>query len=166
MTRHVPQGSRRPAAALAAGAIAIAVNTALLAAMAQAGLRTAHGGLLRLVQDAAVLPAMGGTAQAAFHVLVGLLMALGYGLVAEPVLPGPAWRKGLVAAAVVWLLNAAVVLPLIGEGFAGTAHLRPVGLLGFAFAHTVFFVLLAVLYRRLPGRGARSGRGGQERSMR
>lgn len=166
MTRHVPQASRCWAVALAAGVIAIAINTVLLVVMARMGLQTAHGGLLRLLQDVAGLPAMGSAAQLVFHVLVGLLMALGYGLVAEPMLPGPAWSKGLIAAAAVWLLNAAVVLPLIGEGFAGTAHLHLAGLLGFAFAHTVFFVLLAMLYRRLLGRSARSNRGGQKRSMR
>jgi hypothetical protein len=53
----------------------------------------------------------------------------------------------------VWLLNAAVVLPLTGEGLAGSVHLSLAGMTWFAAAHTVFFVLLAVLYQR-PARRA------------
>jgi hypothetical protein len=35
------------------------------------------------------------------------------------------------------------------EGIAGAHHLGASGMIGFAVAHTVFFVLLAVLYARL-----------------
>jgi hypothetical protein len=55
----------------------------------------------------------------------------------------------LVYAGVPWLLNAVIVLPLIGEGFAGARHLDAAGMVGFAAAHTVFFVLLAVLYGQM-----------------
>ncbi len=48
-----------------------------------------------------------------------------------------------------WLLNAFVVLPLIGEGIAGSRHLGLPGIVGFAVIHTVFFVLLALLYAAL-----------------
>ena len=54
--------------------------------------------------------------------------------------------EGLPCAAVLWLLNAVVVLPLGGEGFAGACHLALRGSVGFATARTLFFVLLAVLY--------------------
>jgi hypothetical protein len=54
------------------------------------------------------------------------------------------------------LANAAVVLPAIGEGFR---HLGLAGMAWFAAAHTLFFVVLAVLYarwRRRPGSRERS----------
>jgi hypothetical protein len=47
----------------------------------------------------------------------------------------------LVFATIVWIANAAVVLPLTGEGFAGSAHLTFAGMAWFAAAHTLFFVL-------------------------
>jgi hypothetical protein len=46
------------------------------------------------------------------------------------------------------IANAFIVLPWIGEGSAGSAFLGAGGMLYFAAARTVFFVLLAVLYAR------------------
>jgi hypothetical protein len=84
-----------------------------------------------------------------FHVFVGLLMALFYAYVVEPALVGRPWVKGLICAVAVWMLNAIIVLPLIGEGLAGSRRLGAAGMIGFAAAHTIFFVLLAVLYAPL-----------------
>ncbi len=83
-----------------------------------------------------------------FHILVGLLMAVFYAFVLEPVLSGSARVKGLVYALLVWLANAFIVLPWIGEGIAGSRYLSAAGMIYFATAHTVFFVLLALLYAR------------------
>ena len=155
----------RVAAALLAGALAITVNTALLAAADAISLVTARGGLLKLLTVAfgssltrlgvgalwtqSGLPAPGGTTfQLGFHVVVGLAMALLYGLALEARLAGPPWRKGLVYAAAVWLANAFIVLPLLGEGVAGSRSLSLPGMAYFAAAHTVFFVGLAVLFAR------------------
>ena len=74
--------SCRLAAALIAGLIAIVVNTAMLEASR-----------CRRFQDG-------------FHILVGLLMAVFYAFVLEPVLAGSALVKGLVYALLVWLANA------------------------------------------------------------
>jgi hypothetical protein len=156
----------RLVAALLASGLAIAVNTALLAGADASGLITARGGLLRLLKDIAgrlaplldlastwndvLAPATSGPVfQTGFHVVVGLLMAIFYAFVLDPVLPGRPWVKGLIYAAGVWLLNALIVLPLIGEGIAGSRDLGAAGMVGFAVIHTVFFVLLAVLYERL-----------------
>ena len=156
----------RTAAALLAGALAIAVNTALLAAADAIPLVTARGGLLELLTIAfrgslarlgaevlwlqSGLPAPGGTTfQLGFHVVAGLAMALLYGLVLEAWLTGPPWRKGLVYAAAVWLANALIVLPLLREGVAGSKSLSLPGMAYFAAAHTVFFVGLAVLFARV-----------------
>jgi len=141
---RTPHAARASAPAMLAGAIAIEVNTALLAVADAAGLPTAHGGLLRLLHDIAV-PAMpmpsGGAIQLVFHILVGLVMAVVYAVLLEPWLPGRPVTKGLVYAAAAWLMNALVVLPLIGEGVAGVRHLDPAGVVGFAMAHTVFGVV-------------------------
>jgi hypothetical protein len=159
----------RLGAALLAGSLAIAVNTALLIGADAIGFTTARGGLLRMVKTiagdvAAILdletvwtstlaPATTGFAfQTGFHVVVGLLMALFYAFGLEPILPGRPLVKGLIYAVLVWLLNALVVLPLIGEGVAGSRHLGLAGMTGFAVIHTVFFVLLALLYARFCAR--------------
>jgi hypothetical protein len=83
-----------------------------------------------------------------FHIVVSLLMAVFYAYALEPMLPGPALVKGLSYALLVWLANAFIVLPWIGEGIAGSAFLSAGGMLYSAATHTVFFVLLAWLYQR------------------
>ena len=140
---------RRFVASFVAGSVAIGLNTLALKAADLISLPTARGGLLRLISlwfDPA--PAWQGLSglpgfQIGFHLFVGLMMAICYGVFLEPLLPGGATRKGLIYAATVWLLNAAVVLPATGEGFAGSAHLTLAGMLWFAVAHTGFFLLLA-----------------------
>src|SRR5680860_1555873 len=162
-------GPSRLLASLVAGAIAIAVNTGLLAGADAVGFVTARGGLLRLVKmiigdlaplagfadlwTGVIAPATSGAAfRTGFHVFVGLLMALFYAYVLEPVLPGRPLVKGLIYAAIVWLANAFVVLPSIGQGIAGSHQLGAAGMAGFAVIHTVFFVLLALLYAHLRGK--------------
>jgi hypothetical protein len=158
---------------LISGTIAILANMAALALCDLAGVATAHGGLLKLVRMVTGLPSMGTAGQQAFHVLVGLAMALAYGLALEPRLPGKALTKGLIYAALVWIANAALVLPLTGEGFAGHRHITLLGILLFAAAHTLFFALLAVIHARLiarpdPAEGIEhaSGRRGWRRKSR
>ncbi len=160
------------AAAIVAGAVAITVNILVLDGFDAAGVVTARGGLQKLVRawlsgpltragvdEAWILLGLPGPDtppfKTGFKVGVGLLMALAYALLLEPVLRGGRLRKGLLAAIPFWLLNALAVLPLLGEGIAGTRTLTPFGLLSYAVAHTVFFVVLAgvydVLLRRLRG---------------
>lgn len=57
--------------------------------------------------------------------------------------------KGMFYGAAVWLLNSAIVLPLTVEGFASSEHLPLAGVAWFTAAYTLFFVMLAVLYRAL-----------------
>lgn len=152
-------------AGLAAGAIAITINTLVLFAADWIPLVTAHGGLLKLIKPVAsvvlkrtwlasiwhatALPAPGSQGfKAGFHIAVGLGMAVGYALVIERLLPGAAWIKGVIYALAVWLANAFIVLPAIGEGIAGSRYLSLAGMVYFAVAHTIFFVTLAVLYQR------------------
>jgi len=152
--------------ALAAGGLAIAVNTLALKAADWIPLATARGGLLRLIRPwcgpilqasgvaaawrRAGAPAPGSPAfQIGFHVAVGLAMALFYAFVLEPLLTGRPWLKGATYALAVWFLNAVVVLPATGEGFAGSAHLTLAGMVWFAGAHILFFVPLAILFAAL-----------------
>ena len=156
-------------AALLAGGGAISLNTAALWLSDAAHLPTAHGGLLKLLSvwfapgidraaafmgwpHARIALVGNPSFQLSFHLLVGLLLAVLYALFVSPSLKANSVGKGLICALVVWLVNAAVVLPLIGEGFAGRAHLSVAGILVFAGAHTLFFLGLAVGFERLVGR--------------
>jgi hypothetical protein len=140
------------AAALISGAIAITLNMAALTAADLVHVPTAHGGLLRLLLEMCgkqtTLP-VSNEVQLVFHFVVGLLMAVMYALIVEPIVPGPAWLRGLTYAILVWLANACFVLPETGEGFAGSRHLTLTGMLWFAAAHTLFFVVQATAYSRL-----------------
>jgi hypothetical protein len=82
----------------------------------------------------------------AFHVGVGVAMAVVvYSLLLEPLWRWPPWLLGLVSAAAVWIANAFIVPPVIGEGIARSVTLSAASILWFAAAHTLFFVALAVL---------------------
>ncbi|MHB1567124.1 MAG: hypothetical protein ACYCXG_10495 [Acidiferrobacter sp.] len=50
------------------------------------------------------------------------------------------------------LIDAAIVLPLLGEGFAGWVVVPLSGMLYFAMAHAVFFVFLGIAYDYLRNR--------------
>lgn len=161
MTPHPHKASL--SAALWVGLIAILINTGILHLADFIPLQTAHGGLLKLLKlglgsglaqigipgawHTLGLPAPGSEVfKTGFHIVVGLGMAVVYAFVVEPRFEGSAWVKGLLFALVLWLMNAFVILPLIGEGIAGSLHLSTAGMLYYAFAHTVFFVVLALLY--------------------
>ena len=153
-------------AALLAGAIAIVLNIFVLDAVKKAGVETLGGGLQKLMRaKLSGTFVLTGIAQAwasiglpgpeapsfkiGFKVTVGLLMALTYALLCEPLLSGSPLRKGLITAVPFWLLNAFVVLPILGYGIAGTRLLTTIGLLSYAFAHTLFFAIVAVIYGKI-----------------
>jgi hypothetical protein len=143
----------RLACAVAASAIAIAVNTALLSAADHFHLVTARGGLLSLLLQIARGYATVSTVfqtyvfQQAFHVAVGIVMGIAYAFVFAS-LPGSAWRRGATYGALVWLVNACIVLPMIHQGFAGYRVISVGGMVYFAGAHMAFFLLCAVLFER------------------
>jgi hypothetical protein len=159
-------GRGRLAPALISGSTAIVLNTLALKCADFIPLATARGGLLRLLSSwfAAPLTGMGVASawlragapaptspvfQTGFHLVVGIAMALVYAYALEPVLPCGDARKGAIYAIGAWLLNAAVVLPATGEGFAGSAHLTFAGMIWFAAAHGLFFMMLAMTYGAL-----------------
>jgi hypothetical protein len=149
----------RVAAALVAGTIAIVSNILALDAAWLVPLDTGNGGLLRflvmLTGGAFPVPA-GAVFQTGFHFVVGLAMALFYAFVLEPWMRAPSWLRGVLFATAVWLINALIVLPSIGEGIAGSRDLTLAGMAWFAAAHTLFFLVLATLFARLRSVSARS----------
>jgi hypothetical protein len=111
--------------AIAAGTIAIVVNTLALKLADVIQLATAHGGLLRLISPClsplfhetgisalwrGISGPLPGTPifQTGFHLAVGEAMAIFYAYLLEPYLPGSPLAKGLLYALGVWLLNALV----------------------------------------------------------
>jgi hypothetical protein len=143
--RH--RAGARVCTGIVAGVVAILVNTAMLIATDRFHVLTARGGLLTLLLKliGPPTPPMATTwgFQQLFHRLVGVATAAVVYAVTLSGLRGAVLVKGLVAAAVVWLTNACVVLPLIGQGFAGHRVLTPLGMSVVAVAHTAFFVLNA-----------------------
>ncbi|MGY2293813.1 hypothetical protein ACW9H6_29280, partial [Pseudomonas sp. SDO528_S397] len=87
--------------------------------------------------------------QVLFHFFVGLLMAIVLVKLAADYFVKSAWYVGLVAAIIVWTMNAAVILPLLGEGVAGSRTVSVMGIIYFAVAHTAFFITLSLRARRL-----------------
>jgi hypothetical protein len=137
-------------AVLLASLIAVTVNTGMLTIADQLHLVTARGGLLTLLlQIVGSTPPFANSYafKQAFHVVVSVPMIGVYALTFARLRFG-AFAKGLIYALAVWLLNACVILPLIGQGFAGHYLLQLGGILYFAVAHTTFFVLAALLYQR------------------
>jgi hypothetical protein len=147
----------RLAASLIAGVLAIFANTLALLLADAISLPTAHGGLLRLIsrwfaeclaglglgdvwRQVGGLPSTSPAFQTGFHIAVGIAMSVFYAFVVEPLDEDRPIAIALVLATIVWIANAAVVLPLTGEGFAGSAHLTFAGMAWFAAAHTLFFV--------------------------
>lgn len=147
--------------ALLAGLVALAVNFFLLGLADRLGIVTARRGFQRLVKlwTGPVLRGLGvDRAWAAVHfpdpsgplftngfkVAVGLVFAVIYVSI-RPLLPGSTLEKGLTYALLVWLINAGIVLPALGQGFAGIDTLSATGIAAFAIAHTAFFLVLAGL---------------------
>jgi hypothetical protein len=149
----------RLGAALIAGAVAIVLNTLALKAADLVHRETAHGGLLRLLASllsgplarfgvSSLWSGLNGPApkgalfQTGFHLAVGIMMALFYGFVLEPALPQSTAFKGWFYAAALWLMNAAIILPATGEGFAGCVNLTLAGISWYAGAHMLFVLVL------------------------
>ena len=63
-----------------------------------------------------------------FHIVIGLAMALYYAFALEPWIRVPSWLGGVLFATAVWLINAIIVLPTIGESIAGGRGLTLAGM--------------------------------------
>ena len=79
-----------------------------------------------------------------FHYLTGLGMIALYFYGIAWWLPGPRWWRGTLFSIFPWLINSAIVLPQLGQGFAGLKTLAPSGVLYFFFANWICFVVAAI----------------------
>lgn len=147
---------------LAAGLVGISANTILLEAAPLLKLNPGAGGILQLMLAAvrsrapALLPSLqrlGLTRPPSlfgflwYHYLTGLGMILLYFLVLHRRLAGPRWWRGTLFSFVPWAINAAFVLPRLGQGFAGLRVLSWSGALYFFVANWLFVVVSAICYR-------------------
>jgi hypothetical protein len=147
-------------AALAAGTAAVTMNMIALESANLIPLTTAKGGilkfgilcvsgashLLRFASFSRLIAEVSGNVpqfEIPFHILMGLMMALGYAFFVEPHFNVRPFLKGWLYGLGVWLLNAALVLPSLGEGFAGIFDLSALGIIWFAASHFLYFAVLA-----------------------
>ncbi len=81
------------------------------------------------------------------NLAVGLLLALAYARVFEPMLSGPGWKRGMQFSLLPWILSLLVFLPLMGGGFLGFAiGAGPLPILGNLILHFVYGAVLGAAY--------------------
>jgi hypothetical protein len=77
----------------------------------------------------------------------GLIWALLYGLIFEPMQHGSAWLKGVRFALIPWLFSLAVVIPLVGGGILGLGlGAGPLPIVGNLILHAVYGAILGTVY--------------------
>ncbi len=81
------------------------------------------------------------------NLLVGLVLAVIYARVFEPMLGGPGWRKGMIFALIPWLISIVAFLPIMGGGFLGMdIEAGPLPILGNLILHIVYGAVLGGIY--------------------
>lgn len=81
------------------------------------------------------------------NVAMGLLFALVYARIVEPMLDGPGWWRGVRFSLIPWLLSLIVFLPLMGGGFFGLSiGAGPLPILGNLILHLVYGATLGTLF--------------------
>lgn len=83
----------------------------------------------------------------AANLAIGLILAVAYAYLVEPMLTGPGWRRGMLFALIPWLLSILVFVPLVGGGFMGLslgAGFLPI--LGNLILHLVYGAVLGGVY--------------------
>lgn len=81
------------------------------------------------------------------NLAVGLLLALVYARVVEPMLSGPGWRRGVIFAVVPWLLSIIIFLPVAGGGLLGMdLGAGPLPVIGNFLLHVVYGAVLGTAY--------------------
>lgn len=144
-----------------AGFLGITANTVVLKAAPFMHIYPGAGGLLQLILlythrfAPSLLPALetvGLTNPPStagflwFHFATGLGMIFLYFYLFFPRLPRPNWWSATLFSLFPWLLNSVVVLPLLGQGFAGLRVLRWSGALYFFFANWLFVYVSSISY--------------------
>jgi hypothetical protein len=81
------------------------------------------------------------------NLLVGLVLGVIYARMAEPMLGGPAWQKGVLFSLLPWLISIALFLPIMGGGFLGTdIDAGPLPIIGNLILHLVYGAVLGAVY--------------------
>jgi uncharacterized membrane protein YagU involved in acid resistance len=76
------------------------------------------------------------------HLMIGVILAIGYAIVA-PALPGPGWLRGALYGIAPWLLAQIVVMPMMGMPvFSGSAAMAMGSLIG----HLVYGAVVGAIY--------------------
>jgi len=92
---------------------------------------------------------------AALYLAFGLIWALLYARLVEPLLHGAGWQRGLTFAMVPFLLSVIVFLPSVGGGFLGKDFdAGPLPLLGNFVMHMVYGITLGSMYAQTFAAGA------------
>lgn len=159
--RHWPRFQPGISGMIAAGSVGITVNTLVLQAAPLFHVNPGKGGLLQLLLHGIdkwlhpLTPALNMLGLRSppslagflwFHYITGLGMILLYFYFASPRLSGPQWWRATQFSLLPWLMNAGVVLPMLGQGFAGMNRLSFAGALYFFIANWIFVVVSALCY--------------------
>jgi hypothetical protein len=86
-------------------------------------------------------------AAGAMHLAVGVALALVYGAIAEPRLPGAGWVRGILFAMIPWLLSLTVAFPILNAGMFGLAlGAGPLPAIGNLALHLIYGASLGAIY--------------------
>lgn len=86
-------------------------------------------------------------AAVALYLVFGLIWALLYVRLFEPLMHGPGWREGLVFSLIPFVLSLIVFLPVVGVGpFGADLHAGPLPTIGNFLLHAVYGITLGVVY--------------------
>lgn len=147
-----------------AGLIGITINTVVLKMAPLLRIHPGSGGLLQLflLYAARWAPAILPVAHRVglqkpptlfgflwFHYITGLAMILIYFFIFARYIHGPRLLKATIFSILVWLVNAAFVLPQLGEGFAGIYNVPLSGVVYFFVANWIFVAASDFSYRKV-----------------
>ncbi len=81
------------------------------------------------------------------NLAMGLVLAIVYARVVEPILTGPGWRRGLLFSLIPWVLSLVIFLPLMGGGLLGLeTGAGPLPIIGNLILHLVYGAVLGAAY--------------------
>lgn len=81
------------------------------------------------------------------NLAVGLILALVYARVVEPMLEGPGWRRGMLFSVIPWIFSLVIFLPLMGGGILGfDIGAGPLPIVGNLLLHLVYGAVLGAAY--------------------
>lgn len=139
--------------AFVAGLVGVFANSVAIHMARGCGVETGTAGLSGFVAEHVnalasypLLPVkLGPFPQEIFHAAVGLLAAFFYAALAERLLPGPGWLRGLLFVQPMWLVQGIVISTSRGHGLFGSGLGQATPLWSWAL-NAVFGIVLGALY--------------------